>query len=129
VAIQKLELETLADLNDGGVGIQFNRLLADAVIDCHKRAGNVSERVVTLQVKIKPERHEGDQAGGCDNASVSVEMHTSVPKRKTRKFQMAVGRDNTLRFNNLSPDRVAQGTLDAIADMGDPPASNQELDE
>jgi len=108
---QRLTLQSLTGLDSGVPAGAFQAELRKVVEDCIKRPGLDSVRKVQLDVHIKP---CVDSRGVCEIANVEFEVSSSIPKQRTREYQMEVHAKGELLFNELSPDDVHQQTLDEV---------------
>lgn len=110
MALYTLSLDTISEVDDGRVSGAFNKMLQEIVEDCNNRAGDASERTLTLKVICKPEMDP--VVGGCDSVLTRFELSNKIPKRQSRTISMGRQQNNKLRFNDLAPDDSRQGTID-----------------
>ncbi len=127
MAFHILSLETIGDLEDGRISKQFDKLLQEAVADCNLRAGDGSERKITLTAIIKPDMNE--MVGGCDNVNARFELSSRLPKRSSRTINMGRKANNKLVFNDLAPDDHRQGTIDQAIAQNQAAAAQQSASE
>lgn len=110
--LKKFELSALSDLDGGRVNIAFNQALSRVIGDCEDRPGEKTARTVTMQLAVVPVL---DESGVCDDAKVQIVITDSVPKRKTRVYDMALKKNQkgaSLLFRPDSLDEVEQDTFD-----------------
>lgn len=86
-ALEKFQLSALAEMDGGRINVAFAQALARVVGDCEDRPGEKKSRTITLQVEVTPIL---DASGVCDDAKVQMVITDSVPKRKTRIYDMAL---------------------------------------
>lgn len=86
-ALEKFQLEALADIDGGRINVAFAQALARVIADCDDRPGDDKARTVTLTLEVKPVL---DASGVCDDAKVQVIISDSIPKRKSKIFDMAM---------------------------------------
>lgn len=107
--LEKLELKSLAALDDGRVREAFEQALRRCILDCKDRPAVLDPRSVALVATMVPIiSDDGQQLESCN---VQFEIHDKIPKRKTKVYNMREKGSNLL-FNELSKDDVRQGTLD-----------------
>jgi hypothetical protein len=125
--MQLLTLDNISALDDGKIAKTFDKLFSEAVADCHARAGHSSERVITMQVMVKPVLDE--DVGGCDRCKVRFQLATKLPKRMTASYDMGRKHDNKLVFNNDSLHDSRQRTLDVMRDGSERPPLHDRADD
>lgn len=110
MTIEKLDLGSLERLDQGRVGVSFEHALRRAEADCKDRPGVKAARTVTLVATIIPVQ---DEKGELDTCNVAFCVHESIPKRKSRVYNMTASPGGLL-FNELSPDNIKQATIDDV---------------
>lgn len=111
MALEKLSLRAIANLDCGRVREAFNQALERCRRDCDDRPGVDQARKVTLTVAMKP--LTDDERPELESCDVNFVVHESIPKRPSKTYNMAA-RANGLWFNDLSPDDANQQTIDQI---------------
>ncbi|MCA8968808.1 MAG: hypothetical protein KDC95_03465 [Planctomycetes bacterium] len=106
--LEVFDFEQLVKLDDGRICAAFNQLLKRCEEDCRDRPALAKERSITLKLGMKPVINEN---GDLDSVMVGFHVKESLPKRDSKVYNMAAGR-NGLLFNDLSHDNVRQTTLD-----------------
>jgi hypothetical protein len=109
MGLQEITLQTLNDFDCGRVAVAFNAELKKVVEDLRDRAGDKSKRTVTLTVGLTPQPTTG---GDCETALVGFAVHSKIPVRSTRDYEVKVRANNALVVNAESPTDVRQGTID-----------------
>jgi hypothetical protein len=107
--LQELTLESIAKMDGGRLAIAFSAALKRAIQDCDDRPGEKKPRTVTLHLAAVPIL---DEDGLADNCKIQFQIHDSVPKRRSRVYDMSMRKGGHLLFNDDSPDNVDQGTFD-----------------
>ncbi len=110
MSIQLFSFAKLAELDDGQVAKQLDKLMAECIADCRNRPGDDSDRVLSMAMKISPVREPA--TGALDGVQVSFEIASKVPKRRTRSYSMGVKQTGTPWFNTSSPGDPLQRTFD-----------------
>jgi len=108
VAIEKFELASVAKMDMGRIRSAWDREMRLAREDCVDRPALKKARKVILVATLTPS--DGEDAELID---VQFEIDHKLPRRTSRPYQMQVARGRML-FNDLSPDDVAQMTLDEV---------------
>jgi hypothetical protein len=107
--LEKFTLKSLSTIDGERIAIAFEQALRRVVQDCEDRPGEKQERTVTLMLAVKPRL---DAAGLCDDCNIQVAVTDSVPKRKSKVYNMSLRKGGHLLYNNESLDNVEQDTLD-----------------
>ena len=107
--LEKFTLGSLSTMDGERIAIAFEQALKRVVQDCDDRPGEKKERTVTLTLAVKPVL---DADGMCDDCNVQVAVTDSVPKRKSKVYNMTVRKGGHLVYNNESLDNVEQSTMD-----------------
>lgn len=108
MAVEKFELRSLVDLDSGRIRTAFEQALTRCLTDCRDRPAVTDARKITLAVAMAPVL---DPDGEMESCNVQFQITDSVPKRKSKVYNMKSSRGGLL-FNELSPDDVNQRTLD-----------------
>lgn len=106
--LTQLSLSTLKDLDGGKATLAVDLALRQVALDLSDRPGDPSGRKVKIEFVISPVT---DETGVCGSAEVSISVDPVLPKRKTRKYSMALAHNGTFHFNPDSADNVHQTTL------------------
>ncbi len=122
MALTKITLESIANLDHGRIGEAFQQKLDQAVQDCEDRPGIKSGRVVSIKVMVKP---KADEAGNLDSITLGHAIAYSEPKRESRLYS-AKRVQGGLVLNELAPHDVDQLTLDDA--MGPTATKNPEAE-
>ncbi len=107
--LEKFTLGSLSTMDGERIAIAFEQALKRVVQDCDDRPGEKKERTVTLTLAVKPVL---DSDGMCEDCNVQVAVTDSVPKRKSKVYNMTVRKGGHLVYNNESLDNVDQETMD-----------------
>lgn len=111
MGMKGLSLASLVELDMGMIDVAFKAELKRVIDDLADRPGDKTNRSVTLQIKLAPERND---AGVCTGANVEFMVNSSVPKKRTRQYSMRVHPRGELLFNPESTDDHRQHTLDEV---------------
>lgn len=107
--LEKFTLGSLSTMDGERIAIAFEQALKRVVQDCDDRPGEKKERTVTLTLAVKPVL---DADGMCEDCNVQVAVTDSVPKRKSKIYNMTVRKGGCLVYNDDSLDNVDQETMD-----------------
>jgi len=113
-SLEKFQLSALAEMDGGRINVAFAQALARVVGDCEDRPGEKSARTITLQVAVVPIL---DASGVCDDAKVQMVITDSVPKRKTRIYDMALKKGKQGPHLLFRPDSLDEA--DQMVDFGE----------
>lgn len=108
----KVGLETLQQLDGGGIVAEFNEELKRCINDCIWRPHDTKPRKAVLQISVVPIPPTG--AGVVEHANISAQIKSSIPVVSSREFEAKVIGNGALVVNPVSPDDVEQGTLDDL---------------
>lgn len=108
-ALEKFGLAALAKIDGERIAIAFEQALRRVVQDCEDRPAEKTERKLSLTLSVKPRL---DPDGMCDDCDVQMSVTDSVPKRKSKIYNMAMKKGGHLLFNDDSLDNVEQETMD-----------------
>lgn len=109
----QLTLGNLKFIDMGKIDAALDMHVRRAIRDCLDRPGDEHARKVTLTFEIVPQT---DQQGGCDHVLIGADVHSIVPKHKTRVYQCRPNKDGEVFFNELDCELFEQGTLDEEAE-------------
>lgn len=109
MAMQIFDIRQIGEL-DPAVVKMFNRLVAEAVKDCHARPGEKTAREVGLKMVITPVM--ASDGTSCDAVNIDFALPTKTPARRSKTYQMLSQDDGKIMFNPASPDQPRQRTLD-----------------
>lgn len=107
--LKSFDLQSLARIDGGRIAIAFEQALRRVVQDCDDRPGEDRARTVTMSLACKPVL---DSDGLCEDCDVQISVTDSVPKRKSKIYNMSLRKGGHLLFNDDSLDNVDQETLD-----------------
>lgn len=107
--LQELTLESLAKMDGGRLGLAFQQALKRVVQDCDDRPGEKKPRSVTIHLAAIPIL---DEDGLADNCKIQFQIADSVPKRRSKVYDMSLRKGGHLLFNDDSLDSVDQGTFE-----------------
>lgn len=112
-----LELSSAGELLQGGVGAQFNKLIAQAVADIRARLTDKKARKINLEIAMIPKTESTyDEITKTTHTElvgvgVTFAMDIKVPKRQTMSIDCGIDTQNRLLHNPLSPANHAQTVL------------------
>ena len=108
-ALEKFDLAALAKIDGGRVAIAFEQALKRCAADCDDRPGEKKARTVTLSLAVEPRI---DQDGMCEDVNITATVADSVPKRKSKAYNMSLRKGGNLAYHPESPDNHAQEVFD-----------------
>jgi hypothetical protein len=117
-------LKTLNDLSAirlqatdkvGIVDAMFQEEIKKVIGDMYDRATISASRQITIGLHFTP---VVDGQGGLVEIKTSFEVHSKLPRKRTREISMATQGGEGFKFNDAAPENVHQGTLDQL-----PPAT------
>lgn len=111
MAVEQFDLASLVRIDDGRIRTAWEQAMKRARNDCQDRPGVGKPRKVMLVTTLTP---VSAADGTIDTVDVQFEIDDSLPKRASQIYNMK-SVANGLLFNEMSPDDVRQGTLDAAA--------------
>ncbi len=100
----QLTLENLKDLDFGKIGAAFNAELAHVTKDCLDRPGDTKCRKVSIMFILVPTPDTIGNGQPGDVIHVGCEISSSVPKRRTRIYEMSPRVNGMLTFHPESPE-------------------------
>ena len=109
----RVHVEKIADLSlveNGAFAHQFDIELARILDDCRERPSLDAARKLTIEIRLEPE--VGD-SGALDAIHTEFAVQGKLPAQKSRMYAM-VPDGKGLAYNDMSPDRHRQGTLDGL---------------
>lgn len=106
--LHELKLENLPHL-DVRIVEALQQALKRAALDCEDLPGEKKPRLVNLQFEISPRI---DQDGIFDTVDLKVQMKSSFPTRKSRKYNLGFRKGGMLVFNELSNENFHQKSID-----------------
>jgi hypothetical protein len=112
--LQFLELTSAGALLQGAVGLQFNKLLGQAVADIQARPTDKKGRKITVQLELTPKTdgHFDERTKTTIHELTGVDVQFAfdikVPKRQTIKIDCGVDANGRLVHNPHSPTNHAQ---------------------
>ena len=109
MAMLQLNLENLAELDDGRVAIAFGQALKRAADDCIDRPGDKKARVISLEAHVIPVIDA--DTGQCEGAHIEFQIKHKLPVRKSKTYSFEIKKGGHLWFSSESPDDVDQLTF------------------
>jgi len=106
--IHRLALETLPDLENGAVALQFDELLKRITDDCRNRPADDRPRKLTLILSVMPKMEPG---GDCTEVEADIKIKCDLPPHQTKTYSLGLWRAG-LVWNELSLEDINQQTLD-----------------
>ena len=95
-------------MDRGVVDVLFSRALAVVQADVEDRPAVKKARKITLEVAFTP---VCSTQGTLETVQVETEVKTTTPVNRTRMVSMVLD-DDGLKYNEVSPSDVRQGTID-----------------
>jgi hypothetical protein len=115
MALKKMTLESIKDLDDGRVIAAFEMELKRAVLDCMDRSGDKNSRTVNMEFKLTPVCGEDGQ---CEGVTGEFHIKSKVPVRKTKTYSFDVNRAGQLVYSSNNPEDINQPTIDDMRPDG-----------
>jgi len=103
----KFTLANLADLDQGSVRDLFDAAVKRCISDCKDRPASDKDRVVTMQVFVRP---IAGKDGACECCSVQFAIADKQPKQESTVFRMHE-KQGVLLFSDESPNDPGQTTI------------------
>ena len=114
MAVEQFTFDQLDRMDGGRLRAAFEKEFRLCEADCHDRPGLGNTRSVTMKLELRPECADNGELSTID---VSFAFEHSVPKRKSRRYNMLAAPGGLL-FNDASPEDVRQRTLDMAEQVG-----------
>ena len=117
LSLERLSLESLAELDNGIAVKQFLRLLEQAQADIKSRPGEKRPRKIQIQLSLTPKTviERDDELGTTETiltgCALGIFLDVKLPNRRTLEYDLGVGVDGALFFNPNSPFDHRQPTL------------------
>ena len=105
------KLENLRLLDFGKIGAAFNAETERVVKDCTDRPADEASRTVSIKFSFTPALDKTGTCVDCDKVKVECEIQSTVPKRRTRIYEMTPHQDGQLSFNPDLPEEPEDQTL------------------
>jgi len=103
----QLSIQSLDELDNGIVALQFLRHLQRAANDCLDRPGDKTTRKVTLEFSFSP---VCDQSGTADTAACVAEIKSKIPVHRSKTYEMGLSKAG-FTFNRDVPENLNQSVL------------------
>lgn len=110
MAVEKFNLKSLAEIDDGRLRKAWEQALNRARLDCEDRPSVEKARTVTLTIELVPVREPG---GSLHSVDASFRVRDKLPEIQSPAYSLRAGRGG-LFYNELSLDDVNQMTLDEV---------------
>ena len=111
MALKVLNLQSMADLSHGAVGVAVDKLIRQAIRDCIDRPGDDRARKLTVQIEFTPTAHIDGQSVTCEGAKAVAKASLKCPNYETGVLDLAVRENGAALFAPNSPENVAQATM------------------
>jgi len=111
MGLERLNMETLKDLDHGAVMEAFQGAVRHAVLDCMDRPGMKAARKITLQLNLTPVARITDNTIDCEGCKGTCVCRVKIPDRETQAMDFGVQQSGDLIFNPDSPTNHRQTTL------------------
>ena len=118
----ELDFSTFAQLGNGQLERQVQKLIRQAVQDMENRPGEKRARKVRITMSLTPKTHvEANEVSGAnevilDGAGLKVECGLAVPTRQSMEFDVGFGEEHQVLFNPSSPHNHRQRMLPTMVD-------------
>jgi len=110
---KRLSLQTLCEVGAGLPAAAFNRELRLVIEDCQERMHDMSPRKVTMTLEIRPKEN------GPGLVDVTITTNNSVPKQRTRSYEMGLTDKVGMEFRPDVPDDVNQSSFEDLKEKND----------
>lgn len=108
MAVHQLNLATLMELDGGRVTEAFQQEIKRLVADCEDRPGEAKPRKILLELELVPVMFDGH----IDSIDGKFRVKSTVPVRRSKKYNFGVRRGGFLVFNDLSDGDINQKTIE-----------------
>jgi hypothetical protein len=125
---EKLNLQNLILLDFGKIPAAFDTEMSRVVKDCMDRPLDDKARKVAIVFTVRPKSEAVDAGTGavdCDRVSVEAEIQSTVPKRRTKVYDMLPKQDGTLMFH---PDLAEEPDGSTLYDEDAEEADHRKID-
>ena len=117
MALLRLTLQSLKDLDMGSIDVAFRTHLERVVKDCLDRPGDKRSRKVVIELIAVPIPVPVIQnIIDCDGVSATIKVKSMLPDYESRTLDFGVRSDGSLVFREHSPTDHRQGILLPSAD-------------
>lgn len=107
--LKGLTLEGISKIDGGRFAEAFQRHLLRVGQDCYDRPGDSKERKVSLSVSVKPKL---DQDGMCESVDLQLETTSTVPKHRSKKFDMGLKPNGNVLYQEDNLENHGQEMID-----------------
>ena len=114
--LKEFNLAALAEMDGQRIAIAVDAALKRCVMDCEDRPGEDKARKVVLNLELTPDM---DVNGNCDNVTVRAFVNDTVPKRRTKKYNMSLRHGGRLAYQPDSLDNPEQDAFDFDPSQGE----------
>ncbi len=104
-------LKNLTLLDNGIIDEAFKREIQHVVKDCEDRPLDKKARTVCIKFELVPVPDTSSNQVLCEHVVVACDISSSVPKRRTKVYQMKPKQDGSLVFHPDLPDDADGETL------------------
>jgi len=111
MALKRLDLETLREIDSGMVMELFHAALEHAVKDCMERPADKRARKVVLQLTLAPVVSIQGNTIDCDGVRGAFQCRAKLPDMETKVYDFGVQQGGKLVFNEDSLTNHRQSTL------------------
>ena len=108
MAVKELSIANLPNLDYGKVSMAFAHHLKRVALDCADRPIEKKARAVTLQLAVVPCPNDD---GSCDSVKIQMTVSSTVPKHRTKVYDLGLRAGGQLAFNEESADCFEQSAL------------------
>ena len=107
-----LSFETVGNLDEGSLRIEFNRMLTSIFNDLNNRPRLEKKRSLTLKVELKPRVDDQSDGQGLDDAETSWSIDISLPPVSSSGTIMKPQQNGQLYFHSELPDSPDDETIE-----------------
>ena len=114
--LQKLDLQQIAQMDDGRIGAAMAQALSRVATDMDDRPGDDRPRKVTLEIACVP---VVDETGLCDSVKLQMQVKEAYPTRKSKVYDMGLRKGGMMVYQPMSLDDHHQQPLPMDYDPAD----------
>ncbi len=111
MSLKVLNLQSMAELSHGSVGVAVDKLIRQAIRDCIDRPGDNRARKLTVQIEFTPTARVDGQSVTCEGAKAIAKARLKTPDYETGVLDLMVRENGSCVFAPASPENAAQATM------------------
>lgn len=104
--LKELTLASLAEIDGARFANAFQQHVKRVAADCNERPTDPKARVITITLSVKPIEIDGV----CDDANVTLQVASTVPKQQTRPYNMVLNKAG-FKYRPDAPEDAEQNSF------------------